>query len=151
MLPSLGEARSDDDRSTAAQRRTHARKMRRSKLLFHAGFRAAESDLTPGLARPSSFMQSPSTSIHDSFRGHRAESEENKYLHAFRSAEQVVGDATSDANGCDVESLFASLLETIAQPSFPSLLQAQLLGDSFSGLDKAVQCYLLDQRDVETS
>ena len=70
--------------------------------------------------------------------------ERNKYLYASRSAEQLVGEATTD-----VESPFAFLLETIAQPSFPSLLETQLLGDRSSGLDKAVQYYLVDQRDVD--
>ena len=56
--------------------------------------------------------------------------------------------AVSGENMCN-ESLFSSLLETIAKPLFAFLLAAQLMGDSFYGRDKAVQFYLVDKRDVD--
>ena len=116
---SLGESLADVDPNTPAHRRTRARRARRVKLLFHNGVRAAGCAPPPGLEL-------------------RAESDENKYLNAGWSADGL----------CN-ESLFSSLPETIAKPFFPSLLEAHLMGDSFSGRDKAVQCYLADQHDVD--
>ena len=131
-LPRLGEARAGEYPSTAAQQRTRACKMCRNKLLFHAGVRAAESETPPGLEKPAPLCN------------------HLRPMSTIRSVGTVLnqrGILIFYANGCDIELLFASLLETIAQPSFPSLLEAQLLGDRYSGIDKAVQCHLVHQRD----
>ena len=116
---SLGASLTDVEPSTPAHMRTRARRARRIKLLFHNGVRAAECAPPPGLER-------------------RAKSEGNEYINAGWSADGL----------CN-ESLFSSFLETIAKSSFPSLLEAQLLGDMSSRRDKAVQCYLAEQRDVD--